>query len=243
VVLHAHELRVRDERGVERVKGASLEVRAGEIVGIAAVEGSGQHELLRALAGRAAAAGGTLRTPPRVGFVPEDRHRDALLLDAPLYENVALRDAGARGGVLRWRAWAARTARLMQRFDVRAGGPAAAARALSGGNQQKLVVARELGDEDGGVPPAVVAENPTRGLDIRATAAVHARLRAARDAGAAVVVYSSDLDEVLLLADRVLALYDGQTVAVPAEREAVGRAMLGGQVSAAPSAAPPREGA
>jgi general nucleoside transport system ATP-binding protein len=234
VVARAADLRVVDARGAERVRGVSLELRAGEIVGIAAVEGAGQHELLRALAGRIAPTSGTLERPTRVGFIPEDRHRDALLLDASLTENVALHGAGARRGLMPWRALAARTAELLARFDVRPGDPLAAAGALSGGNQQKLVVARELaadpsprsGQQDSG-PRLIIAENPTRGLDVRATAAVHARLREARDDGAAVVVYSTDLDEVLLLADRVIAMYDGRVHEVPADREVVGRAMLG----------------
>ena len=227
-VVRARGLRLVDGRGVTRIRGASFTVAAGEIVGVAAVEGSGQRELLRALAGRLAPAEGTLERPARVAFVPEDRHRDALLLDGSLTENLALRGAGARRGLVRWRTLAARAATLIARHDVRGGSPRTPARALSGGNQQKFVVARELAaDGDGGAPALVVAENPTRGLDIRATAAVHGRLREARAGGAAVIVHSGDLDEVLGLADRVLVVYDGTVVAVAAERDAVGRAMLG----------------
>ncbi len=229
VVVRARGLQHRDARGVTRVRDASLEVRAGELVGIAGVEGSGQRELLRLLAGRLDATGGTLDHPVRVAFVPEDRHRDALLLDGSLVENLALRGAGARRGVVPWSALATRTATLLERFDVRTGGPGAEveARTLSGGNQQKFIVARELAADDTDGPALVVAENPTRGLDVRATAAVHARLREARAAGAGVVVYSSDLDEVLALADRVLVVYDGRVRAVQPDRDAVGRAMLG----------------
>ena len=222
-----------DERGVTRVRDASLTVHAGEIVGIAAVEGAGQHELLRILAGRLDAATGEVARPDRVGFVPEDRHRDALLLDAPLFENTALRGAGARRGRMNWSALRESTAGLLTRFDVRAPGPQAVARTLSGGNQQKYVLGRELVEE----PQALVVENPSRGLDFKATAAVQTALRAARDAGTAVVVYSSDLDEVLLLADRVYAMHGGAAHEVPAEREAVGRAMLGGQTPNAQSGA------
>jgi simple sugar transport system ATP-binding protein len=204
-------------------------VHAGELVGIAGVEGSGQRELLRLLAGRLEATSGTLERPDRVAFVPEDRHRDGLLLDGSLVENLALRGAGARHGLVPWSALAARTTALLERFDVRTGGPGseAAARTLSGGNQQKFIVARELAGDDDAGPVLVVAENPTRGLDVRATAAVHARLQEARSAGAAVVVYSSDLDEVLALADRVLVVYDGRVRAVRPDRDVVGRAMLG----------------
>jgi len=243
-VVRAARLRYVDPRGVTRLHDAAFELRAGELVGVAAVEGSGQYELLRLLAGRLAPTAGILERPMDVAFIPEDRHRDALLTDAPLVENLALRGAGARRGRVPWRALAARTAALATAFDVRGGGPATLARALSGGNQQKFVVARELAGDvvhrhvsdrdasadslaDGRVPMLVVAENPTRGLDIRAAAAVRARLRAARDAGAAIIVYSSDLDEVLALADRVLVVHDGRVHDAPAERHLVGRLMLG----------------
>jgi simple sugar transport system ATP-binding protein len=213
-----------DERGVQRVQGATLQVHAGEIVGVAAVEGAGQHELLRLLSGRLIATSGRVVRPSRVGFVPEDRHRDALLLDAPLFENTALRDAGTRGGRMPWSALRESTATLMARFDVRAPGAGALARSLSGGNQQKFVLGRELAEQ----PQALVVENPSRGLDFKATAAVQQSLRDARDAGTAVVVYSSDLDEVMLLADRVYVMHAGQVHEVHGDREAVGRAMLGG---------------
>lgn len=213
-----------DDRGVTRVRDATLTVRGGEIVGLAAVEGSGQHELLRLLAGRLEPTRGRVQRPPRVGFVPEDRHRDALLLDAPLFENLALEGAGVRRGRIAWRAIREQADDLMRAFDVRASGATAIARTLSGGNQQKFVLGRELRD----APDALVVENPSRGLDFKATAAVQASLRTAREAGTAVVVYSSDLDEVLQLADRVYVLFDGTVREVPRERDAVGRAMLGG---------------
>ncbi len=223
VVLQADAVTVHDNRGVARVHSASFNVRAGEIVGLAAVEGSGQTELLRAVAGLREVASGRLHRPPDVGFVPEDRHGDALLLDASLTENYALRDAGSRRGRVPWREIAARTAAVLARRDVRANGPHINARTLSGGNQQKFVLARALED----TPPALVIENPTRGLDFRATAAVHDALHDARDAGIAILFYSSDLDEVLTLADRVLVLHNGVLRQVPREREGVGRAMLG----------------
>lgn len=213
-----------DGTGVRRVRDASLAVRAGEIVGIAAVEGAGQHELLRLLAGRHDATAGRVQRPAHVGFVPEDRHRDALLLDAPLYENAALHGAGERRGRMPWGVLRDRTAALLTQFDVRAPGPTVAARTLSGGNQQKFVLGRELGDQ----PTALVVENPSRGLDFKATAAVQQALRNARDAGMAVVVYSSDLDEVLLLADRVYVMHAGTVREVAGDRDVVGRAMLGG---------------
>jgi len=226
-VVVATRLTLRDERGVPAIREATFALRGGEIVGIAAVEGAGQRELLLALAGRRPVSDGSLTLPSRIGFVPEDRHRDALVLDFNISENVALRDAGDRAGRLRWRTLDHTARALIAAFDVRAaGGPrpeTALARTLSGGNQQKLVLGRELA----GNPALLVAENPTRGLDIRATAAVHESLRAARAAGAAVVVYSSDLDEVLALSDRVLVVSAGSVSEVGGDREAVGRAMLG----------------
>jgi simple sugar transport system ATP-binding protein len=164
-----------------------------------------------------------VRLPDAIGFIPEDRHRDAMMLDSSATENVTLRGANRRRGRIDWRAQRAHTARLLLEHDVRGGDDRTAARALSGGNQQKLVLARELD----GNPPLVVAENPTRGLDIRATRAVHERLRAAADMNAAVVVYSSDLDEVLSLATRIVVVHAGHVRECPLDRDVVGRAMLG----------------
>jgi simple sugar transport system ATP-binding protein len=113
--------------------------------------------------------------------------------------------------------------KLLGEFDIRASGIDAPLSTLSGGNQQKLVLARELADD----PALLIAENPTRGLDVRATAAIHNRLFDARDAGTGIVLYSSDLDELLLLADRVFAMYAGSLVATSQDRDAIGQAMLG----------------
>jgi simple sugar transport system ATP-binding protein len=145
------------------------------------------------------------------------------VLDFSLAENMALRGAGERRGRISWPAVRQRTAALVQEHDVRASGVTIPARSLSGGNQQRLVLARELD----GHPSLIVAENPTRGLDVRATVDVHDRLRAARDAGAAIVLYSSDLDEVLTLATRVLAVHAGSVHEVAPEKDLVGRAILG----------------
>ncbi len=224
IIMQLDQASVRDADGVLRLRSASMQVRAGEIVGVAGVEGAGQHHLLRLLAGRMTPTAGRVSIPTQVGFVPEDRHRDALLLDAPLFENIALQGAGVRDGVVNWPAFRQRTGTLLQHYDVRASGPDALARTLSGGNQQKLVVGRELEASR----EALVVENPSRGLDFVATAAVHRALRAARDTGTAVVVYSSDLDEVLQLADTVYAMHDGALIPVARDRDAVGRAMLQG---------------
>ena len=223
-VLAAVGVGVTDARGVAVVRDASLHVNAGEIVGVAAIEGAGQHQLLRVLAGRLAPTAGRVTLPTDVGFVPEDRHRDALLLDGTLDENIALRKAGTRRGRLSWPSLRAATADIITRFDVRTSGVSATARALSGGNQQKLVLGRELADR----PNALVVENPTRGLDFRATASVHTALRAARDAGTAVLLYASDIDEVLALANRVYVMHNGALRETAHDRDVVGRAMLGG---------------
>src|SRR5262249_33139570 len=135
-----------DDRGVVVVRGVSVAVRAGEILGVAAVEGSGQHALLRILAARIAVTRGVASLPARIGFVPEDRQRDGLVLDFSLAENLALRGAGRRRGRIRWRDERASTESALRVFDVRARGASERARALSGGNQQKLVLARELAE-------------------------------------------------------------------------------------------------
>jgi simple sugar transport system ATP-binding protein len=223
VVLRLEHVGVRDALGVARLHDVSLAVQAGEIVGVAAVEGAGHHELLRVLAGRLPPASGAAALPDDVGFVPEDRHRDALVLEMPLPENVALRGAGRRRGRVSWRAEAERTRAIVERGDVRAPGMDARAASLSGGNQQKLVLGRELW----GDPAALVAESPTRGLDVRAAAAVLAALRTARARGAAVVVYSSDLDELLAIADRIVVVHAGRVREVARTRDAIGRAMVG----------------
>ena len=222
-VLSLQNVGVRDTTGVERLVSVTLSVHAGEIIGIAAVEGNGQRELLRVLSGRMKASKGEVRIPPVVGFIPEDRHRDALIQDFSLRDNIALLGAGARRGVVNWTAIGKRTRDLIQDYDVRAPDELTPARSLSGGNQQKLVVGREID----GSQTALVAENPSRGLDVQATAAVHTRIRAARDAGMAVVIYSSDLDEVLALAGRVVVVHAGKVSEPPRQYDSIGRAMLG----------------
>lgn len=223
VVISANDVMIQDHRGVTKLSGVSFAIHAGEIVGVAGVEGQGQHELLRAVAGRIAVASGSLVAPPEVGFVPEDRQRDALVLAFPLYENVALRGAGTRRGRMAWQRVRENTRQLLDAFDVRADGEDVAASTLSGGNQQKLVLGRELAAQ----PSALVVENPSRGLDIQATAAIHGRLLDARDSGCAVLFYASDVDEVLGLADRILIVAQGTVREVAKDREIAGRAMLG----------------
>jgi simple sugar transport system ATP-binding protein len=212
------------------LRGASLAVGPGDIVGVAAVEGNGQRELLRAVAGRIHPLRGLREVAEPVAFIPEDRSTEGLIPGMTLTENVVLGSSGSdpwiRGRRIDWREAQARTAMLLEEYSVAAPGPGVPAAALSGGNQQRLVVARELSRR----PRVVVAENPTRGLDIRATAAIHARLRRAASEGAAVLFHSSDLDEVLELATRVVVASRGVLIEPPpdASRETIGGLMLAG---------------
>ena len=210
----------------------SLTIRRGELVGVAAVEGNGERELLRIAAGVLRPAGGTVERAGDAALIPGDRTTEALLHDFTLTENAALgladRPGWSEHGLMRWGAARDRTADLLRSHDIRAAGPDAKARTLSGGNQQKLVVARALARD----PALVVAEEPTRGLDVRAAAGVHDQLRAAAEAGAAVLFHSSDLDEVLELATRVVVMTEGWMVEMGpgASREEVGPVMVGSRV-------------
>ncbi len=212
------------------LRGVSLIVRPGEILGVAAVEGNGQRELLRAVAGRVLPLRGLREVAEPVAFIPEDRSTEGLIPEMTLTQNLVLgADPSApwmRGTGVDWREARLRTAELLQEYDVAAPGPDVSAGALSGGNQQRVVIARELARR----PAVVVAENPTRGLDIRATAEIHARLRRAADEGAAVLLYSSDLDEVLAVATRVLVASRGLLVEPPvgATRDTIGAMMVAG---------------
>lgn len=225
------DVRMRGLRGEWALDGVSLEVRRGEVVGIAGVEGNGQRELALVLAGLGRPDEGAVVLPREVGFIPQDRTREGLIADFSLTDNMALalhRDAAyARGPLLRWGAVKVRTGEVLRRFDVRAPGTGARAGTLSGGNQQRLVVGRELSL----AAHLLVAENPTRGLDVGAAAFVHGELLrlASGPEGPAVVLLSTDLDEVLALSHRVLVMVDGRLVPVPQEertREGVGARML-----------------
>ena len=219
----------RDAAGVARVKDASLTVRRGEILGVLGVEGSGQAELLRLLAGRLAPTRGCVTHPDRVGFVPADRLHDAVIPGMSATENLVLAEAGRLRGTIDWAARAAETAAVIAAYEVRTAGPSAPLASLSGGNQQKFVVGRERGV----APHAIVAENPTRGLDVRAAARVLAALRAvAADGEGAAIVCSTDLDEVLALTRRIVVCFAGTVteVAPPADandRSVYARALLG----------------
>ncbi|HUQ20043.1 MAG TPA: ATP-binding cassette domain-containing protein [Gemmatimonadaceae bacterium] len=201
--------------------GVNLEIERGEIIGIAALDGAAA-DLLRVLGRRANARAGNAKLPPNAGFIPEDRHRDAMISEFRLFENVALRESGFRRGRLAWSAFRARTNSILNRFDVRAQSIEMRAGALSGGNQQKLVLGRELDDD----PDVLVAENPTRGLDILATENIKQHLRAAADRGCAIIFYSSDIEEIVELANRTFVVRDGALIPVESSEEAIGYALL-----------------
>ena len=204
-----------------------LELRAGELVGIAAVEGNGHRELLRAIAGLGEFP--EVRVFATVALVPEDRTAEGLIGDLSLTENLVLGLGGdprwAKGARLDWSAARTRATELIETFGIVTPGPDARAGTLSGGNQQKLLLARAMD----GQPAVLVMENPTRGLDVRTTGEMHRRLRAAAAAGVTVIVHSTDLDEVLGLAERVLVVHRRtvREAARGADRRMVGEMMLG----------------
>jgi simple sugar transport system ATP-binding protein len=246
-LLQVEDLRAVDDRGLESVRGISLEVRAGEIVGIAGVDGNGQSELVEVLSGLRRTAAGSVRLAGRditgagareivdlgMGHVPQDRQRRGLVLDFTLAENLVLHDydeePNSRFGWLFPARIVRRARELLQRFDVRGGGPEAKASSLSGGNQQKVVLAREIGRD----PSMLLAAQPTRGLDVGAIEFVHRQLVEARDRGKGVLLVSLELEEILSLSDRILVIYEGAIVAEygpDVSEEDLGIAMIGGTV-------------
>ena len=236
----------REPHGVDLLRGLNFDVRAGEIYGIAGIGGNGQNSLVETITGLAPVTDGhiwldgrgdvTNQTPGRmrrygVACIPSDRQSDALAGDLRISDNYAIGGVveGRYGSTFRVDRKRIRqaTAAAIQRFEVMGvRGPQQKAGLLSGGNAQKLVVAREFS----GSPSLIIAHSPSRGLDIRAAAAVHDHLRAARDRGAGVILISEDLDEVLLLSDRIGVMSRGAIVAefeAPGDRQAIGKAMIG----------------
>jgi simple sugar transport system ATP-binding protein len=247
-LLEVRDLRVMDDRGIEKVRGISFEVRAGEIVAIAGIDGNGQTELIDAMTGLHPVESGTVRVGGRdvttetarghleagLGHIPEDRQRRGLVLEYSIAENIALHDfrspPASRFGWLFPRRLVERARGLIREFDVRGGGPATRAGGLSGGNQQKVVLAREI-DRD---PKVLIAAQPTRGLDVGAIEFVHRRLIEERDEGRGILLVSLELEEVLSLSDRVLVMYEGEIAGEfppTATEEELGIAMTGGRRS------------
>ena len=252
--LEVRDLHVDDDRGLEKVRGVSLTVRAGEIVAIAGVDGNGQQELVDAITGmRAPQAGAVVidgddiagrgvraATEAGVAHIAEDRHLRGLVLAFTLAENLALREYRSPQfsgrGWLRLGHMKRRAEQLLAEFDVRGGGPEAYAAALSGGNQQKVAIAREIASD----PKVLIAHQPTRGLDVGAIEFVHRRLIAERDKGRAVLLVSLEYEEVRALADRILVIYEGTIVGEfppDATEEQLGVAMIG--ASTQPETTPP----
>jgi simple sugar transport system ATP-binding protein len=250
VLLTVEDLHVVDDRGIEKVRGISVQVRAGEIVGIAGVDGNGQTELVEALTGLRRAERGRIVVAGRelahasardtldagLGHIPEDRQRRGLVLEFSIAENIALHDYAqppdSSWGWLFPARMAERARGLIGEFDVRGGGPLTPAGALSGGNQQKLVAAREIARD----PKVLIAAQPTRGLDVGAIEYLHRRLVAERNEGRAILLVSLELDEILSLSDRILVIYEGQIVGAhtgEVSEEAIGLEMLGGRRRAA----------
>jgi general nucleoside transport system ATP-binding protein len=244
-VLQVSGLTVKDHQGVTRLDNFTLGVDRGEIVGVAGVEGNGQSELTAVLAGMMPATEGrmhlgeielTARSPKEItaagmGIVPEDRHAVGCVAAMSLAENIYLNrlEEFTRFGFLKRGLLESKAGEMMQRFDVRARGPGVIFSSLSGGNQQKAVLAREIT-----LPNLVclVAAQPTRGLDVGAVAAVYSQIRAACERGVAILLVSSELDELLTVADRIVVLYRGRImgscIADPARRAEIG-AMMAGQ--------------
>ncbi|MES2176638.1 MAG: ABC transporter ATP-binding protein [Gemmatimonadota bacterium] len=224
-LLDVRDLTVTGSRRTPVVRGVTFSVAPGEILGIAGVEGNGQTELIEALAGLRASTGAiTLMGSSVAGFsvrqrgdaglshIPEDRHERGLVLDYSIADNLILgqQHRFTRGLTLDRKAIMSHALQLIERYDIRPADASLAARALSGGNQQKIVVAREMGRDF----KVLLASQPTRGVDVGAIEFIHARLREAREQGKAILLVSADLSEVLALADRVAVMYGGRFVTV-----------------------------
>jgi general nucleoside transport system ATP-binding protein len=253
VTFRVEDLTAVSDRGVPAIRGISFELRQGEILGIAGVEGNGQSELVEVLAGTRRASGGRVLLGDRdvtaanareerelgVGHIPEDRRSVGLVLHYTVAENLVLgRQRSAafswRGMLLRLRAIVDWARRLVKEFDIRTPSIETAASALSGGNQQKIIVAREMGTR----PSVLLASQPTRGVDIGAIEFIHRQLVAQRDEGTAVLLVSAELEEITSLSDRIAVLYEGRIVSIePAgtPEERLGLLMTGGGAGTAPA--------
>ncbi|MGE8079092.1 ABC transporter ATP-binding protein [Peribacillus loiseleuriae] len=233
VVLDINGLSVKDARGIQAVNHLSLSVRAGEIVGIAGIDGNGQTELIEAITGLKKTISGSIKIngkeiqnlKPRkisesgVGHIPEDRHKHGLVLDYSIGENIVLQTYYqkplSKSGVLNYSKIYDQARSIISEYDVRTPSEYTPARALSGGNQQKAIIGREV-DRN---PDLLIAAQPTRGLDVGAIEFIHKRLIEQRDNGKAVLLISFELDEILNVSDRVAVIYEGEIVAIVNPRE------------------------
>lgn len=232
-VLHIDNLVVKDARKVNMVKGLDLDIRAGEIVGIAGIDGNGQTELIEAVTGLTKAESGRIRlndkditnlsprkvTENGIGHIPQDRHKYGLVLDFPIGENMVLQTyyqkPYSKNKILNYKEIYKKADSLIKEYDVRTPNVYTKARALSGGNQQKAIVAREVDRS----PDLLIAAQPTRGLDVGAIEFIHKKLIEERDQGRAILLVSFELDEILDVSDRIAVIFDGKIVAerIPAE--------------------------
>jgi simple sugar transport system ATP-binding protein len=226
VLLSVRDLSLPSAEGRALLEDIGFDIHRGEVLGIAGVEGNGQAELVEAIMGMRPGATGSIslggvdlsghstreRRESGIGYIPEDRHRHGLLLDSPLWENRMLghqsRPPSVRHGLIDRRAARADTERIIAEYDVRTPGPDTLARALSGGNQQKLIVGREMSS----TPVLLIAAHPTRGVDVGAQAAIWTHIRNARREGLAVLLISADLDELIGLSDRIEVILRGRLV-------------------------------
>ncbi|HOA25520.1 MAG: ABC transporter ATP-binding protein [Aggregatilineales bacterium] len=255
-VIEVTDLHVNDDRNLPAVRGVDLTVHRGEILGIAGVDGNGQHELVEAIVRLRPVQSGQIRLNGKdatrwdvrdtiahnVAYISDDRQKDGLILNFDLSRNAVIklfeREPFSRRGLLNFDAIDEFTKNLIEQFDVRTPGPHVAAAKLSGGNQQKLILARELSQS----PSVIIANKPTRGLDIGAAAYVHERLLAERERGAAILLLSADLDEILLLSDRILVMCNGQSMGV-LERQHADVQTLGLMMAGTPLASIEKQGA
>jgi general nucleoside transport system ATP-binding protein len=228
VVLEVKDVTARDEKGIDVLNGISLEVRAGEILGIAGVDGNGQTELIEAITGLRKIRSGKIamngkditNKNPRtiiesgVSHIPEDRHKRGLVLDFTIAENMVLetyyKNPFSKKGFMNYKEILQYARRLFAEYDVRTPNEHTLARALSGGNQQKAIIAREM-DKN---PDLLIAAQPTRGVDVGAIEFIHKRLVEQRDQGKAILLISFELDEVMQLADRIAVIFEGEILAI-----------------------------
>lgn len=232
-VFEIENLHVKDSRGLGAVNGLDLTVRSGEIVGIAGVDGNGQSELIEAITGLRKIDSGTVKlngkditklsprkiTESGIGHIPQDRHKHGLVLDFPIGENMVLQtyyqEPNSKMGVLNFKNIYQKAKTLIEEFDVRTPSEFTLARALSGGNQQKAIIGREV-DRN---PDLLIAAQPTRGLDVGAIEFIHKRLIEQRDNGKGVLLVSFELDEIMNVSDRIAVIYEGKIVAIVDPKE------------------------